>query len=171
MSLHIKEFALKIVDVDLIPSISDIIETPKNDLIDLYKKCLEMANLCVAENGVGLSATQVGIPWKTFVVKWPNDKFGFFIDCEYEPLGEKQVDSDEGCLSLRDKNGKLKMYRVKRYEKIKVSGKALVPEDKPVLKDLEIELEGFYGIVFQHEIDHHNGILISEIGKPVELWR
>ena len=162
---------MKIVDVDLIPPVGDITETPKHDLVDLYKKCLEMAQVCVAENGVGLSAVQVGIPWKMFVVKWPNDKFGFFVDCEYEPLGEDQVDSDEGCLSLRGEDGKLKMYRVKRYSKVKISGKALVPEDKPVLKDVEIELEGFYGIVFQHEIDHHNGILISDTGQEVELWR
>lgn len=162
---------MKIVDVDLIPSIDDIVETPKDDLVKLYKTCLEMAQTCVDAKGVGLSAVQVGIPWKMFVIKWPNDQFGFFVDCEYEAVGDSQNDSDEGCLSLKDEDGKLEMYRVKRYDKVKVTGKVLVPDDKPVLKDLDIELEGFYGVVFQHEIDHHNGILISDTGDKINLWK
>lgn len=161
---------MKIVDVDLIPSIDDIVETPKDDLVDLYKKCLEMARVCIEENGVGLSAVQVGIPWRMFVIKWPNNEFGFFVDCEYDPIGDEQHDSDEGCLSLKDEEGKLEMYRVKRYDKIKVTGKALVPDDKPVLKDVEIEIGGFCGVVFQHEIDHTFGVLISDIGEKITIW-
>lgn len=162
---------MKIVDVDLIPTIDDIIETPKDDLVRLYKTCLEMANICTSENGVGLSAVQVGIPWKMFVVRWPDDRFGFFVDCEYSPIGEDQSYSDEGCLSLKDEEGRSLMYRVNRYNNIKVIGKVLVPDDKPVLKDIDVEMGGFYGVVLQHEIDHHNGILISDNGEKISLWK
>ncbi len=63
----------------------------------------------------------------------------------------KQVEDFEGCLSVKDLYGK-----VKRYEKVRV--KALDATGEPV----RITAEGFLARVFQHEIDHTNGILFID---------
>lgn len=161
---------MEIVDVDLIPKVDDITDTPVGDLVELFAVATRMAVTCHEEKGVGLSAVQVGIPWNFFVVKHQDGKFGFYVDCEYEPVEDVKSDSMEGCLSLRGGEGQLRMFRVERYQKVRVTGKKLVAEDVPVLKDVDEEFDGFYGVVFQHEIDHARGILISDFGKEVFVY-
>ncbi|MCK5558083.1 MAG: peptide deformylase, partial [Candidatus Hydrogenedentes bacterium] len=66
-------------------------------------------------------------------------------------LGEK----DEGCLSLPGVSVPLK-----RAEKIRIAGTCLDG------KSVELEAEGLAAKAFQHEIDHIDGILITDrIGK------
>jgi peptide deformylase len=38
------------------------------------------------------------------------------------------------------------------------------------LEDIDKDLEGRLAVVFQHEIDHQKGILISDIGRKMEMW-
>lgn len=98
---------------------------------------------------------------------------GFFLNCSYEGIGEKDQDSIEGCLSLRNKIGQLRKFSVKRYNRIHVKGKKLVAQNgdpQLFVQDLDIELNGFFSIVFQHEIDHANQILISNLGAEVHIW-
>lgn len=161
---------MEIVAVDLIPKVDDITETPVSDLVELYKVANRMSAVCEENKGVGMSAVQVSIPWKFFIVRHEDGAFRFYVDCEYEPLVEEKNPSMEGCLSLRGSEGELRMFQVDRYKKVRVVGKELVAEDAPVLKEFDKEIEGFYGVVFQHEIDHHNGILISEIGSEKQIW-
>ena len=42
----------------------------------------------------------------------------------------------------------------------------------PVLavEEKTVELRDFYSIVFQHEIDHGEGLLISDIGQEIEIF-
>lgn len=158
---------MKIVPVESIPK-ADI--TPTDDLVGLYKTCLKMAQCCEKLEGIGLSAVQVGIPWKLFVVKHADHKFGYYVNCDYEPENEDRIDSIERCLSLRYPDGVLKSYKLKRFQRIRVKGHILDDSgDSPLLKEADFSIGGFYGIVFQHEIDHHNNILISDIGKEVGL--
>lgn len=158
---------MQIVPVEAIPKAE---ETPTDNLVDLYKTCLKMALCCDKLEGVGLSAVQVGIPWKLFVIKHQDNKFCYYVNCEYEPHGEDRVDSIERCLSLRYTDGSLKSYKLSRFKKIRVIGHILDDSgDTPLLKKADFSIGGFYGIVFQHEIDHHNNILISDIGKETGL--
>lgn len=159
---------MKLVPVEEIPS--EIISVPSDDPLAIFKICQEMESLCRKNKGIGLSAVQVGLPWKLFVVDF-RDRYRYFVDCEYEssiPLDDSTkgyVMSLEGCLSLPGRT-----FRVKRLESVKVSGSELtVVDHMPVFVPFEETLRGIYGIVFQHEIDHHRSVLISEIG--VELHR
>lgn len=161
----------------LIPSKmpSQVSEAPVDDLGKLYKTFQDMRETCTASNGKGLSAVQVGIPWNLFVVadlpeslRVGGDPFGYFLNCSYSPSGDREVGSIEGCLSLLDKNGQVRRFRLDRKYSIKVVGKRMVNQDIIDFEEvLDITRDA---IVFQHEIDHQNGILISDLGQEVFLW-
>jgi peptide deformylase len=70
---------------------------------------------------------------------------------------------------LRDSNG-LRRFEVQRYPSVKVTGHKLTIDDSG-LKIIPVDKnsDGIEAVVHQHEIDHHRGVLISDIGKVVEL--
>jgi peptide deformylase len=162
---------LKIVPIEDIPKAGDV---PTENLIDVFRICTQMEKICTDNDGIGLSAVQVGIPWKLFIVLHDEKKKGYYykylLNCEYAGHGDKGK-SIEGCLSLRNSEGNLRRFEVSRFPNVIVTGKELAITDKGLeLKDLKIALDGLYSIVYQHEIDHQNGILISDIGVEVELY-
>lgn len=159
---------MKIVFPSEIPK--EIVNTPIDDLPKLYKTCLEMQELCKKENGVGLSAVQVGIPWKLFVIRITDKKYRYFIDCEYEPIGTTKIQSVESCLSLRDLKKKLFFFQVERFERIKVKGFELLTEEELKIVPFEQDFDDFSSVLYQHEIDHHHGILINR-GKRKNFYR
>lgn len=160
---------MKIVPVSEIPAIHQIQDVPTENLMDIYKVCLSLRHLCDKEHGVGISAVQTGLPWKLFVIKF-TDSYGYFINCEYTPLDEEKILHLEGCLSLKTKKGQLRTFEVERYSSILVNGYQLKDNQKLVLEKLNnYSVSGFYSAVFQHEIQHHLGILISDIGKEMKI--
>lgn len=164
---------LLIVSTDKIPSVDEIKETSIENLKELYSFCVQMQNLCIAQSGGGLSAVQIGTPWRLFIaIKDVGDlsKFRYFIDCHYQPIGDEVVTSIEGCLSLRNNAGELQRFKINRYKVIRLIGKELLAEDKLVLVDLDEVFENDCAIVYQHEVDHHKGILISDIGDEIHIW-
>lgn len=161
------ESPLCIVPVDDIPRGEPC---PTDDLVSLYNTCLKLEELCAQEHGMGLSAVQVGIPWQLFVICAPDKTYRYFLNCEYRSLKDKRSSSLEGCLSLRDEEGNLRYFEVSRYDEIRLSGKELVTEPELKVVDVRLEADDFYSILYQHEIDHQNGILISDIGKEYSLW-
>jgi len=160
---------LSIVPVDKIPKGEEV---PLEDLLDIFRHAVFMQNLCLQLDGIGLSAVQVGIPWNLFVVN-DEKEGGIFLNCSFEGIGEKDQDSIEGCLSLKGQNGKLRRFSVKRYKKVRVKGKKLlVQRGDPqfVLQEIDKEYDGLFSVVFQHEIDHALGILISDSGTEIHIW-
>lgn len=159
---------MKIVAINEIPASTQ--NVPLNNLSDLYSKAQQMEMLCVANNGVGLAAAQVGIPWKFFIYCDENNKFHYMIDCEYTPVGEDKHVSVEGCLSIRTDSGEMRHFKVMRHNSIKVTGKELVIGEKIEINDFEKTIDkSLECVIFQHEIDHQNNILISSIGDELFL--
>ena len=167
--------SLLIVPIEQIPKIESIVNTPTDDLLQIYKLCLQMEKLCTNENGIGLSAVQVGINHKLFIAIHPksygknNRTYDYFVNCNYNPVGDDKTTSMEGCLSLKDKNGNLRYFEVSRYKKIRLGGYQFIIDPEMSLKPIEMEVEGLFSIVYQHEIDHNLGVLISDIGKEIEI--
>jgi peptide deformylase len=160
---------MEIVPISKIPGASDIQDAPIDRPMDVYKVCQDMDLLCKQHNGIGLSAVQVGVPWRLFLVR-RNGGTEFYANCKYEPDGVNRINTVEGCLSLRDATGQLRSFRVPRYSKVVVKGLKLNP-DVPCFEEIEMVLENdFYRVVFQHEIDHQNQILISQIGQEIIVW-
>lgn len=157
---------LQLVEPRLIPKGQDC---SGEDLVDLFKLGLLMQGLCVKQNGIGLSAVQVGVPLDFFIISFPS-QYRFFINCKYEPLDDKKDKSLEACLSLRNLTGDLRFFEVERYSSIRVRGKELISEPELALIDFDSTPAEIVKIVFQHEIDHARQILISQIGKEIFLW-
>jgi len=161
--------ALKLISLEQIPKAKP---TPTDNLLDLYKLGIYMEQICFENKGVGLSAVQVGIPYDFFVVL-NMKKNEYFFHCSYEGIGDK-IKSIEGCLSIKNEFGELKRFEVERFKTIKFSGKKLlVSDNEPELsvQEFEQEVSNFNAIIYQHEIDHQNGILISDFGKEIFLHR
>jgi len=157
---------LKLVEPRLIPKGENC---SGEDLVNLLKLGLLMQDLCEKQKGAGISAVQVGVPFDFFAVKF-TDQYRFFLNCTYEPLDELKEKSLEACLSLRTLVGELRFFEVDRHSNIKVKGKELIHEPELKIVDFECIPDESLKIVFQHEIDHSFGVLISQIGKEVFLW-
>lgn len=104
--------------------------------------------------GVGLAAPQVGEPLRLIVVDQTSGKEDDNLIVVVNPeIVEKEgirVDS-EMCLSVPDTS-----IDVSRAERILVKGVDLKGSE------LRIEAEGFLARIFQHEIDHLNGVVILD---------
>jgi peptide deformylase len=108
------------------------------------------------EVGVALAAVQLDHLVRIVVIRddfeaKDNKHFTVFINPEITKFEGKMVEDYEGCLSIKDIYGK-----VPRYEKVRV--KALDINGQP----FRITASGFLARVFQHEIDHTNGILFID---------
>jgi peptide deformylase len=155
---------MRLVPIEEIPS--KINPLPLlGDMIAVYKIASDMVRVCEQNNGIGLAAAQVGVPWQFFIVK-TDAGFDFFFDCIYTPSGPEKAISVEGCLSLPNKR-----FAIERYLKVRVAGKKLVIQSNGdmIIQNHDQEYEGIPGVVFQHEIDHCFSKLISDIGKPVDF--
>jgi peptide deformylase len=101
--------------------------------------------------GVGMAAPQIGVSRRVIVINADN-KMYTFINPEIEVLDDQKIRSDEGCLSIYS----IKDFNVKRFSKVRVRAKNLK------WKDVEVVAEGLLARIFQHEIDHLNGVLFMD---------
>jgi len=161
-----------IVAVESIPKVGEIVDVPMDNPLEVYRICCEMEVLCDANKGIGLSATQVGIPWKLFIVK--TDDYSYYVNCDYEPVTEERIVSLEGCLSVRSEEGQLRSFQVERHKRVKICGYRLKnnnDNNKVDFEKFDDKLESAEGVVFQHEIDHQKAVLISDFGKEIFIWQ
>lgn len=161
---------LKIVPTSEIPLVQ--YEALNQTKISIAKLCILMENICLKNNGIGLSAVQIGIPFNVFVAKInsKDSNFFYFVDCQYEGVGDKQS-SIEGCLSILDKNKKTRIFKLERYKAIKVNGYLLnLKPELSFYKFNNMEFSGYFCNILQHEIDHASNVLISDIGKEMEVY-
>jgi peptide deformylase len=118
------------------------------------------------EFGAALAAVQVGKSYRLIVIRNDFDNkedrsFNAYINPEIVKLEGEPTEELEGCLSVKDIYGS-----VSRYPKVKV--KALGLDGKQV----RITATGFLARVFQHEIDHTNGVVfVDRIDNPRKLFR
>lgn len=115
---------------------------------------VDMAETMYAAPGIGLAATQVGIPLRIFVIdvapEGEPSELRVFINPQIESKRGKQV-WKEGCLSFPGV-----AEDVKRAEWIKA--KAYGADGKP----FELEADGILAVAIQHENDHLDGVLMID---------
>jgi peptide deformylase len=120
----------------------------------LHKLLDDMAETMYDAPGVGLAAPQVGISKRVIVLDDGNGLIEVvnpeLSDLEGEELGP------EGCLSIPGLQGD-----VRRALRLKVKGQDRYGEP------FEMEAEGFLARIFQHEVDHLNGVLFTEVAERV----
>jgi len=122
------------------------------ELIELLFDTMQKSKDLVGLDAGGLSAIQIGIPLRFFwSLDYDTDKFKVYINPEIKILDKKQLLSEEGCLSIPDKNGE-----VLRYKKIRIT---YFNRDGVRIKR---DYTGFNSYVIQHEYDHLNGVLFTD---------
>jgi len=103
--------------------------------------------------GVGLAAPQIGVQQRFFVYDY-DDESGIIINpVIVESRGEAEL--TEGCLSIPGLN-----FEILRPAEIHVKGYDLDG------REIDLELDDFACRVFQHEIDHLDGILMEKHLTP-----
>ncbi len=109
-----------------------------------------MVETMIAKGGVGLAANQVGI-LKSIIVVLVNEEPKVMINPEIIFYSEEKEIDDEGCLSIPET-----LLKKERYSKVTVKYRNL--KGHPHLETHE----GLTARVIQHEIDHLNGILMTQ---------
>ena len=118
----------------------------------------DMAETMYKTDGVGLAAPQVNVSKRIIVLDDGNGLIEV-INPEIVKKEGSQVGL-EGCLSVPELFGD-----VERYDKIEVHG---INRNN---KNIKIKAEGFLARIFQHEIDHLNGILfVEKLVNPNEIF-
>lgn len=123
--------------------------------------------------GVGLAAPQINISQQLAVVEYAENedeeseeeeaesakpkKLYVLINPEIIRSSEEKVLGVEGCLSIPGLLGE-----VERHESVQV--KALNRHGKPV----KLKVDGWTARIFQHEIDHLNGVLFTD--RATSVW-
>jgi peptide deformylase len=133
----------------------------------LQKLADDMVETMRAAPGVGLAAPQVAVSERLFVAELEKSeenpgsgKLYIVFNPEYVFRSDEMVDGVEGCLSVPGYAGE-----VSRHNKVVVKGL-----DRHGNR-IRIEAEGWLARVFQHEIDHLNGVLFTDrISDPEKIW-
>ena len=111
-------------------------------------------------DGVGLSANQIGLPFRMFVAQVPNaqgkPKFYAVFNPEITKISKETEILEEGCLSVPETWGP-----VERHYRLTLTGEDVNG------KKLKIKAWDLLARVFQHELDHLNGGLF--VDKAREL--
>jgi len=127
----------------------------------------DMVETMHTQQGVGLAAAQVGELQRLIVVEVPEDEevpgsgeLYVVINPEIVKASAETEVGAEGCLSVPGWVGE-----VERATQVVVRG--LNRQGKP----LRLRAEGYLARVFQHEIDHCNGVLyIDRLTAPDRIW-
>ena len=131
----------------------------------------DMIETMRAAPGVGLAAPQVNISQRLIVVEYAEHednedmeekpvkkKLYVMLNPEIIKTSEETVPGVEGCLSVPGVVGE-----VERFSTIQVKG--LNRHGKP----MKVKVEGWLARIFQHEIDHVNGVVFPD--RATRVWK
>ncbi|GAB4522793.1 MAG: peptide deformylase [Anaerolineales bacterium] len=136
---------------------------------DLQTLIEDMIETMRAAPGVGLAAPQVNVSLQVIVVEYGDDndenvppRLYVMVNPEITRFSRDTEIGTEGCLSIPGLLGE-----VERPIGITVKGQNRYGQP------LKLKLNGWVARIFQHEIDHLNGVLFTdkalEVFKPGEL--
>ncbi len=113
------------------------------------------------DDAIALAGPQIGEPLRIFVVSnrfFEKNKQGdlIFINPKIVKLSKEKQWMEEGCLSVRNV-----------YGEVERSKKALIKAEDEHGKKFTFGSSGLLAQVFQHEIDHLNGILFTSKAKNI----
>lgn len=119
-------------------------------VVKILKDMIKLTLTFKDPEGVGLASTQVGLNEAFFVAK-NGSKFIAVINPKILSTGKKTKKYFEGCLSIPGTWGEVKRYISIRVSYQDETGKIIT---KP--------LKGVLAWIFQHEVDHLNGVLFTQ---------
>ena len=108
-----------------------------------------LSNKNINDNSIGLACNQLGLPGRIIIVKMKN-KWVRFINPLISDESREKIITEESCLSVPNKT--IKVERSKEITIYFEKGN----------HGWESHYKGMDAIVIQHEIDHLNGIIITD---------
>ena len=140
----------------------DIEEFKKQEKIGITEFCNNMFETMKNYGGIGLSANQVGKPYRMFVMgdnlnidkgrKW------VCINPEITDMSKETIRYKEGCLTFP-----FLFLDIERPQKIKVK------YQNEQLETVEEEFDGIVSRCYQHELDHMYGRTFTELVSKLKL--
>ncbi len=125
---------------------------------EITKLINHMRKIMKEANGIGLSANQIGLPYRFFVASPPEqNKFYAVFNPRVEKTNGKKIKLEEGCLSVPNWFGE-----TLRYSEVIISGYNRY--NKPI----KIKAWDTLAHIFQHEIDHLEGRLFIDMAKEIK---
>lgn len=123
---------------------------------DMQAATIDWENSRSHEVGVALAAIQIDQPYRVVVIRnnfddKTNHSFTVFINPVITKYEGEIVKDYEGCLSVKSIYG-----LVPRHSKVRVKAMGLDG------REFRVTAEGFLARIFQHEIDHTNGIVFVD---------
>jgi len=123
----------------------------------------DMIETMRAAPGVGLAAPQVGVPLRVIVVEFGDEedesvppKLYVMVNPEITRRSRETEIGTEGCLSIPGLVGD-----VERALEVTVRGQSR--RGQP----MKLKVRGWLARIFQHEIDHLNGVLFTDLAERV----
>lgn len=131
---------------------------------DLQQLIEDMIETLHENSGAGLAAPQVNVSQRVILVEFGTEEneeipptLYVTINPRVTRFSQKIVTGAEGCLSIPGLMGE-----VERADEIVVEGQDRFGEP------LKMRLQGWIARIFQHEIDHVNGILYTD--RATSVW-
>jgi peptide deformylase len=119
-------------------------DEPPFDIIEFSK---ELVKFMYDNNGIGLAANQVGIPYRIFAMRGYPENF-VCVNPRIVNFSSQEIALEEGCLSFPNL-----VVKIKRPKEIRV--RFQTPNGETITR----MFDGMTARVFQHELDHLNGII------------
>ena len=143
--------------LELVFSDNQQLREPSEHINEITSKLIQLAEdmkvAMVKYNGIGLAAPQVGHNIRLIVVRIGDEVYEMF-NPQIRSHSGGFITLEEGCLSIPNE-----YCMVPRYETIKLKF-----QDK-TSKYNYWEIKGLDARVVQHEVDHLDGILITDLVK------
>jgi peptide deformylase len=132
------------------------LQTLVDDMIDTMREA----------PGVGLAAPQVGVSERVIVVEYAEDeededapkKLYVMVNPEIKKCSEEKELGIEGCLSVPGWQGEVE-------RNLEVTVKGQTRRGQP----MKVKAKGWMARIFQHEIDHLNGVVFTDLATKV--WK
>ncbi len=128
-----------------VKSVPTLINQEVKELVDNMKETM------INENGIGLAAPQVGVNLRVIVIKLNDGTIQEIINPTIIWYSESRVPFEEGCLSIPDH-----FTNVIRSVKIGIKFMDISGKYR------KWKLKGMESRVVQHEIDHLDGVLMTD---------
>lgn len=150
--------------MDIVTVPNKILTTPTKPVVKfddhlrkIVREMEEILNKQRDPEGVGLSANQVGLDLRLAIVRLNPENLLAIVNpriVHQSPIEDREY---EGCLSIHDQYGMVERSRAVTIQFQDLKGEKIT-----------LKATGFLARIFQHEIDHLDGHLITErSAKPL----
>ena len=134
----------------------DPVLTTPADPVTVFDKELrnlvrDLAETMLDAPGVGLAAPQIGVSLRVFTYHVDEEQYGHLVNPVIRPVGDEDMDGDEGCLSLPGLT-----FPTVRKQRVVATGVDMHGEP------LVVEGTELLARCIQHETDHLDGVLFID---------